>query len=124
MTDLLLGAASSAVERFDVGNVGVGEVTDEHLKVMPAGVAEGELHAGVEVLTAADHAGLFGSVRQVDVFGDFGDLGVFLGCFWLRATPQPTPTPNLTRPQTPTNRPAPAAAPNPTPTNRLLKNPG
>ncbi len=76
----MLGAASSAVERFDVGSVGVGEVTDEYLKAMPAGVAEGELRAGVEVLAVGDHAGMFGSVRQVDVFGDFGDLGVFLGC--------------------------------------------
>ena len=74
---LLFGAASTAVERFDVGNVGVGEVTDENLQVTPAGVAEGELRAGVGVFAAGDYAGLFGSVRQIDELGDFGDFGMF-----------------------------------------------
>ncbi len=73
----------SAVERFQVGDVGVGQIGDEHLVAVPVDVAEGELGAGVWEFAASDHphpgrpAAAWAGVEDVgDEVADLGHLGV------------------------------------------------
>ena len=55
VADLSFDAAASAVERFEVGDVGVGQIGDEHLVAVAVDVGEGELGAGVWLFAAGDH---------------------------------------------------------------------
>ena len=55
VADLSFSAAASAVERFEVGDVGVFEVGGEHLVAVPVDVGEGQLGAGVWLFAAGDH---------------------------------------------------------------------
>ena len=67
VADLSFGAAAATVERFEVGDVGIGEVGDEHLEAVPVDVGEGELGAGMGIFAAGDHpASRSGQPRQVD----------------------------------------------------------
>src|SRR5581483_11716564 len=70
VADALFGAAPASVERFEVGDVGGGEVGDEDLEAVPVDVGEGELGAGVGVLPADDGPGPSRPARQVQQVGD------------------------------------------------------
>ncbi len=74
--DLSFGSSAAAVERFEVCDVGVGEVGDAHLVAVSVDVGEGELRARVTGLFAGDHPTAFGPAREVDEVGDLCDVGV------------------------------------------------
>ena len=57
VADQFLGAAPAALEGFEVGDVGVGLVGDEHLEAVAVDVGEGELGAGVGFFAADDRPG-------------------------------------------------------------------
>ena len=77
VADVSFGAAAAAVERFEVGDVGVGAVGDEHLEAVTVDIGEGELRAGVGFFAAGDHpASRAASREHGDEVGDLGDLGV------------------------------------------------
>ena len=84
VADLAFGAASSAVQRFDVGDVGavggvVGDVGEQYLQTPSISVAEVELRAGPAVFAAGDEAAAFRPVRQVHEVGDLGYVGALNG---------------------------------------------
>ena len=57
VADQLLGPAPAPLQGFEVGDVGVGLVGDEHLEAVAVDVGEGELGAGVGFLAADDGPG-------------------------------------------------------------------
>ena len=77
VADLSFGAATSAVERFEVGDVSIGQVGDEHLVTVPVDIGEGQLGAGVWVFASGDDAASLGPAGQVDEVGDLDHFGVF-----------------------------------------------
>ena len=58
VTDLSFSAAVTAVERFQVGDVGIGQVGDEHLEPVPVDVGERQLGAGVWIFMSAHESGV------------------------------------------------------------------
>src|SRR5437660_5000769 len=74
VADQLLGSAPAALQCFEVGDVGAGEVGDEDLEAVAVDVGEGELGAGVGFFAAGDHAGAVRPAREINQSGEFGDL--------------------------------------------------
>jgi hypothetical protein len=77
IADPFLGSSSSALQRFEVGDVRIGLVGDEDLEAVPVDVGEGELGAGVGFLASGDGPSPVGPAGQIDHVGDLGDVGAF-----------------------------------------------
>ena len=77
VADQSLGSSAAAVDRFEVGDVGVGLVGDERLEAVPVDIGERELGAGMGDLRDGRSSGSLPASRStVDEVGDLGDLGV------------------------------------------------
>src|ERR671910_2371387 len=66
VADQLLGPASTPLEGFEAGDVGVGLIGDEHLEAVTVEVGEGQLGAGVGFLAAGRGPGAVGAAGEVD----------------------------------------------------------
>ena len=76
VADQFLGASATALECFEVADVGVGLIGDERLEPAPADIGERQLCARMGDLATHDHPGAGRPPLDVDHRGDLGDLGV------------------------------------------------